>query len=290
VDPTENDAVPTDDVAAPVADQPDVPTPDAPETPAAKEPTTDASPAPDEPEGDEESFTDVDTEGLPEDVQTRYAQMQADYTRKTQALAERHAELDQAVSFVSDLVSDEANDTQEAVFRVLAKRLGYAVEGEDEEGEPDTEPLEDEDVPEFRDPRLDPILEEREAEKARQAAEAYEAELDQHEATINDGIKAAAKVDGLELTEDEHDFIFDKVLALPPVVGADGQKGPDIAGAYAAYRKVTQADRNRWVKSKTTGGVPGNNAADEPVDLHDEEQRHQFMASRIEAARRAAGE
>jgi hypothetical protein len=160
-EPAAGGEVPTPETTeAPTADQPDVTTPDAPEAPEAGTSDTEVPETPDAPESDTESFTDVNTDDLPEDVATRYQQMQADYTRKTQALAERNTELDAVQSFAVDLLADEPNDTQEAVFRTLAERLGYELEGGDEPAEGDEPGTE---TPEFHDPRLDPILAEREA-------------------------------------------------------------------------------------------------------------------------------
>lgn len=282
MDPTDN-AVPTDAPEAPIADQPEAPVTEAPETPAAEEPTTPAAPEGDAPESDDESFTDIDPETLPEEAKEPYKRLQADYTRKTQALAERHAELDQAIGFVSDIVSEEANDTQEQVFRILAERLGYDIDdAEGDDAETDTPEAEGDEPDEFRDPRLDPILAEREAEQEAKRQADYEAELDQHETAITDGITAAAKADGIELTEAESDVVFDLVLALPPA-----DDGPDVAGAYKRYQAATQADRDRWVKSKKATLAPGTQGAEETVDFNNEDQRLAFMASRAEAAMRA---
>lgn len=269
--------VPTTDVEAPTADQPDVSTtPEAPEAvaPGTSEPET---PEADAPEG-EESFTD--DSDVPEELRERHSQMQADYTRKTQALAERHAELDQAVTFVSDLVSDEPNATQEAVFRTLAERLGYEFDEDDTPAETETET--DEATPEFRDPRLDPIIAEREAEKAAKADAEHREYLAQQETAITDGISALAKTDGIELTDEEMDIIFDGVLALPAHEG-----GPALQQAYDRYKAATKAHTDRWVKSKKTAQAPGGSGAEEPVDFSNEEARLAYTARAVEAAQRA---
>lgn len=274
---------------APTADQPEAPeapVTDAPEAPEAGTSTeTPAAPETETPESDEESFTDVKVDDLPEDVQSRYGQMQADYTRKTQALAERHQELDTAVSFVSDLVSDEQNATQEAVFRTLAERLGYDLDDDgDLEGEPDTEPLDDEtpEQAEFRDSRLDPILAEREAKAETERQAAYEQQLDETETHIENGIKALAKADGIDLTEEELGVVFDSVLALPP----QGD-GPNVKAAYDRYKAATKAHTDRWVQSKKTTQAPTGQAGEEPVDFSNEEARLALTARHAEAAMRA---
>lgn len=267
---------------APTADQPEVTTPDVtPEAPEAGTPDAEATDTPETPE--DEKFTDVDTDGLPEEVATRYQQMQADYTRKTQALAERQSELDAVTSFASDLLSDTPNDTQEAVFRTLADRLGVNLEGFDEEPVPadGDEPKADEAEP-FHDPRLDPILAEREAEAHAKSEAAREAELDAAETQIDDGIAALAKADGIELSEDEQALIFSDVLALPPL--ADG---PNVQAAWNRWKKADQASKDRWVKSKASTQAPTGKPGEEPVDFTDEEQRLAFTVRAVEAAQRA---
>jgi hypothetical protein len=209
--------------------------------------------------------------------------MQADYTRKTQALAERNSELDAVQSFAVDLLADEPNDTQaqtqEAVFRTLAERLGYEVEGGDEPAEGDEPGTE---TPEFHDPRLDPILAEREAQAQRDADAAREQELDEAEQAIDTGIADLAKADGIELSEEEQALIFSDVLALPPL-----ENGPNVKGAYDRYKAAVKAYTDRWVKSKGSPQAPTGAAGEEPVDFRDEEARLAYTARAVEAAQRA---
>lgn len=285
---TEAPDVETTEVAA-TPDQPeassDSPSTDAPETSDAESGTSEEGE-----EASEESFTDVDLDGLPEEVQNRYQQMQADYTRKTQALAEQRAEMETQTAFVADLVAGEPTEDQvelqEAVFQALAERLGYDIEGleADEDAEGDDAETGDE-APEFRDPRVDELLAEREAAKQAEAEQQREQQLDTIEQEIEDGLKALAKEDGIaELSDDELDLLFDKVLSLPPVE-VDGQPKPDLKGAFAALKKVLGVNQQRWIDSKRNAAqAPSGEQAEKPVDLMDQQQRVAHMARSIQAA------
>jgi len=264
---------------------------EAPETPDQPETTdveTDDAPDAEEAgtsEGSEDevdAFTDVDLESLSEEERGRYEQMQADYTRKTQALAEQRTELESVQSFVTDLVADEPSEEQaamqEQVFRALAERLGYELEGDDEATGDDAE--EGDDEPEFRDPRVDALLAEREAEAEAKRAEQYEARLDEVETEIEDGLKGLAKKDGVDLTDDELGLLFDATLALPPV---DGDK-PDIAGAYKRLTTVLNVNKKRWIDSKKADPAPGGDAGAEKPDLSTPEGRQANLARIVQAA------
>lgn len=270
--------VPTPETTdAPVTDQADVTTPDAPEATPAGTGEPEVPETPDAP-SDDESFTDVNADDLPDEVRTRYKQMQADYTQKTQALAERNTELDAIQSFAGDLLADEPNDTQEAVFRTLAERLGYELPDEPETPAEGTTPeAEPEQVPEW----AKPILAEREAASTAAAEAAREQELDQAEQAIDSGILDLAKADGYELSEEEQALIFSDVLALPPV-----NNGPDVKGAYDRYKAAAQAYFDRVVKSKQSPQAPSGAAGSEPVDWKNEEARLAETARVVESVMR----
>lgn len=291
--PTSDEApvadVETTDVSTEVTDQPETTEPDAPET--TDEESADGTSDEEAPEESEDSFTDVDLESLPEEVQNRYRQMQADYTRKTQELAEQRAELETQTAFVADLVAGEPTEEQvelqEAVFKALAERLGYDVEGDEDEGE-DAEGADGTDgdeAPEFRDPRVDELLAEREAERQRQAQQEQEALIDATEEKIEDGLKELAKADGFDLSDEELDLLFDKVLALPPLEGEEGPE-PDVKGAYEHLKKVLAVNQQRWIDSKRNAATApeGGSPAGEPVDLMDPLQRQQQLARSAAAA------
>jgi hypothetical protein len=82
--------------------------------PPATDPGTQEPPAqtaPDTPEPTTpDSFTDVRYDDLPDELQTilkeREAQMQGDYTRKTQEIASQRAEAEQAMEFIQNLQTD----------------------------------------------------------------------------------------------------------------------------------------------------------------------------------------
>lgn len=79
-----------------------MPTPAAPEATAPMSEAEVAEGAQELASMDEESFSRVDPATLPEELQTIYRSMQADYTRKTQALAEQRKQFEQ---FGGDLAS-----------------------------------------------------------------------------------------------------------------------------------------------------------------------------------------
>lgn len=276
----EQDTAVSEDVVeeAPESGSPDQPA----DTDAATDDAPEDSEEPGTSDADEEAdaFTDVDLDSLSDEERGRYEQMQADYTRKTQALAEQRAELESVQSFVTDLVADEPSEAQaamqEQVFRALAERLGYQLEGDEETDDA----AEGDDEPEFRDPRVDALLAEREAEAEAKRQEEYEAQIDAVETEIEDGLKALAKKDGVDLTDDELSLLFDATLALPPV---DGDK-PDVAGAYKRLTTVLNVNKQRWIDSKKADPAPGGTAGDEKPDLSTEEGRIAALARTVQAA------
>lgn len=230
---------------------------------------------------DVDTFTDVDLDSLSEAERGRHEQMQADYTRKTQALAEQRAELESVQSFVTDLVADKPSEEQaamqEQVFRSLAERLGYQLE--DGDGDDEDEPEADE-APEFRDPRVDAILAEREAEQQAKADAEHEKQLDKAETDIEDALKGLAAKDGVELSSDELDLLFDATLALPPV---DGDK-PDTAGAYKRLTTVLNVNKQRWIDSKKADPAPAPGAGGDKPDLSTPEGRQANLARIVQAS------
>lgn len=282
---------PTDVVES---DQPadDAPTDDVTPDDSEESGTTDADEAPEGSDADEsadgatDTFTDVDLDSLSDEERGRYEQMQADYTRKTQALAEQRAELESVQSFVSDLVADTPSEEQKAmqeqVFKALAERLGYQLEGDEDEGtDGDAEEGENEsDEPEFRDPRVDALLAEREEKAEAERAAAFEKQLDVAEENIENGLKALAEKDGVELTDKELDLLFDKVLALPPVDGNE----PDVQGAYKALQEVLNVNKQRWIDSKKADPAPDGTAGGDKPDLSTPEGRQANLARIVQAS------
>jgi hypothetical protein len=186
-------------------------------------PSIEAPPEGTSAQAENDDFTSFRLTDVPEEqrehVEKAYNLMRSDYTKKTQELSERRKEAEHALAFFSDLQSDTGRDhalkwlVENVGEQTLIDMLGLEVEDTDEE-----------ETPEFRDPRVDEIL----AEKQRAEEEA---ELDRLEKSITSQITEMAQRNKLDLTDDETELIFDKVLALPPI---DGQ--PQIE---AAFKKVT---------------------------------------------------
>lgn len=131
------------------------------------------------------------------------------------------------------------------------------------------EDLDDDEEQEFRDPRVDQLLQ---AEAERQ----QEAELDSIESYVETEIDKLAKAAGLDdLSDDEVDLIFG---ALTP--GDNGN--PDVAGAF---KKVTGL-RDSAIKSYVAGKrraplAPSGSSASHQPDLDDPEQRREWLAERL---------
>jgi hypothetical protein len=125
---------------------------------------TEAPPETGQPE--EDRFTDVRLDEAPEGeitpdfLKSRYEQMQADYSKKTMGLAEQRRAFEQA-GFSPDWIKAYSDpDTREQAVNWLLQQNGIVLEDEDQPAEG-----EEEDDFEFRDPRVDGLLAEREQEQ-----------------------------------------------------------------------------------------------------------------------------
>lgn len=174
---------------------------DAP-APEEDQPVTEVAPAP-EGEGTSaqvESFTDIDpsepppADASPEWLQERHKQMHADYTRKTQELAEQRKANEGDHAFMEAMRSGDPE-----AFKLLAEaydadpdkvleQFGLTQQEVDEA---------EEIVNEVRDPRVDQIL----ADKDREQQELIAREMGDH-------ITKLAKEKGVELTPRQHRVIF----------------------------------------------------------------------------------
>lgn len=195
-----------------------------------------------------------DPSSLPDELQDRYRQMQGDYTRKTQDLADQRKQAEQATSFLDALQSDSP-DQQAFAIQSLANALGPEVvlnalgyEADD----PDAPDLGQEEVePVHYDPRVDQLLEEKESAE-------FEARLEAIETDIRSKITSAG-----EFTPEEQELLFNAVLASEPKDNA-----PDVAGVVAQYQAVIDGrikdyrDTKRGAPAAPLQGVSGVPAPD----------------------------
>lgn len=233
----------------------------------------------DKPESDSapESGTSADTSfaevTIPDDAgrewfEKQYGELRSDYTRKTQALAEERKQIEQyrqEAELMARLRSDET--TQAQVFRELAERLGYDLDDDEDDEYEDS----------FRDPRVDQLLAEREEQQKAQELASLESHIDHQ-------IDEIAKRENLQVSDKTRDWLFAKVLSLPP--RADGN--PDVESAVADFRVIQDEWQKSYVESKRTPVAPGVGQAGVPkFDPTDEKQRRQAMAAIIEARQNA---
>lgn len=244
-------------------------------------------------EPSEDTFTTFRLEDVPEEqreyVEKAYKQLQGDYTRKTQSLAEERRQAEQAQALVTALQSE---DHRQAALNYIAelsggeqellKALGYetddptAVEEaiEDLELTPEQKQLK-----ELQDFRARMEAKEEQDRLAREQAE-QEAQLDRIDGYVTSQIQALTEEHG-EISPEEEQLIVGHALAnLPP--DQDGM--PQIRQAFDAFAKATQARDQRWAKSKeTTHVASGGKAATQVPDLDNERERRDYFAEKYAA-------
>jgi type II secretory pathway pseudopilin PulG len=189
----------------------------------------------DEPQAPETQDT-PETEAPPEGTRAPEQESTIDWEKRYNDLRPQwdraNAELSQLRSR-SELASAlESDDHRADAIRHIAQTygpeavleaLGYAVEGDETEGQDE----------EFRDPRVDQLL-------AQQQAQEQEKQLDALERTIEGEIDNLAKQHSLELTDHAKSLIFNQTLALAPL---DGNQ-PDVKQAFEMLTGL----RDEWIK------------------------------------------
>ena len=280
--PTEQD---TQDTAAQTAD-----TDGAPEGTSAG--TEDASDT--DAEQADESFTNFRIEDVPEEyrehVEKAYKQLQADYTRKAQSVAEERREAENAMAFIAALQSE---DQREAALRQIADAyggeqalldiLGYETDGPDLDDEPDLDDIDPDDPnaamrAEWEQFKAFQAQQAAQAEAA-QAAQAEEEHLDRIDQSVTDQLKALATKHG-EISPEEEQLLIGHALANPP--DEDGM--PRLADAYNALQASWNARQKRWAQSKeTTHVAPDGQAATQVPDLDNERERRDYIAAAVAA-------
>lgn len=237
----------------------------------AEEPTApeegQAEPTPEQGQAFDEKF---DAQQLPEEIRGQYDSMRADYTRKTQDLAEQRKQWEseqgqyqQDLALVNSLRNDPEYQLQ--VLKELAQQHGYEIEEQDQEQSEDQQ---------FQDPRVDELLAERQAEQE-------QAWADQVEEQIYSGLDEVAQKDGVTLNDKEREVLLRYVTMSPLVQGPSGPV-PDIQGAYETLNQVGEERIKRYVDSKNAPSLPptGRSGSRE-IDYSDPKARRKLGAAVI---------
>lgn len=180
----------------------------------------------------------------------RYGDLRSEFDRRNQAEATLKARL-----------SDP-----EQVRAVLEEEFGYQF-GEDE-------PKEDDEDPEFRDPRVDRLLQERqqEAEEAKQE-ELVELEI----GYINQQL--APLVEKHHLSEDEIQWVGDSSRQH-----RNSEGYPDVEGAVKRLEGLYEARQKSYLEGKRRAQqAPVGRSGTEKVDLSSSQERRRLMAEAMEA-------
>jgi hypothetical protein len=228
-----------------------------------------------EPEPFSENF---DPSKLPEELRPAYNQLRADYTRKTQTLAEQRKQAEGAQAFFNDLQSE---DTRDEVLKWFAEQLGGPEQlaqylGFEVDDPTQAEGDEEED---FTSPQLTAAeqrlaaLEARETERL-QAEQARE--LDQKFQTESEAIE---KEIGFELPQEDWQRIVEHALGKALV----RNEPPDLRGAFEDFQATWTNRQKGWASSKeTTHMASGGEAATEQPDLDTPLARRDHMASLLQ--------
>jgi hypothetical protein len=195
------------------------------------------------------------------DWQKRYTDLQPEYTRATQELAE----LRRQQELYDLLVSTDDADTR----RQVAERLGYTFAEEPEEVNPDIDP---EDPFAVYDERLGRI----------------EQSLTQRQQDEQDAVYAAevrrqvdAKLGTLGLDKDDQDWVLAFAINALPVT-AEGL--PDIEQAHQAFTARETERQRRWAAGKKAAPhlSPHGQAATEVPNLDNRQERVDWMVRRMQ--------
>jgi hypothetical protein len=243
----------------------------------------------------EESFTDFDPSEIPEAgvspqwLKERYGQMQGDYTKKTQEIAETRRAKEELEGIVTALREGDPQ-TRRTTLSKLGVDQQAALEAFElemaEAQEPQDQAQGDEFDLDFKDPRVDSLLQEREAEKAERAELAQQAEAEQYADEVGGKMEEDLKVafGGKEPDEAVAEWIFSRAIEHP-----NQQGDPDVPGAVKAWNEVLDKQRQEWLDSRqgpraTTPGIPGT----ERFDMSTDEGRVAAGAIAAREARSAA--
>ena len=222
-------------------------------------------------EGASESFTDVSGD-LPPELESRYKSMQADYTRKTQEIAELRREAEAATEFFNALSDEEMRDD---ALRQLAEYVGpetLAAAAGFEVGEDNPEQDFSQFEEEVKDPRVDQLAAEWESYKQSQEEKAILQEIE----SFTDGEMTRLGV------EDEAEQRA--VLSIAATMDLDREGFPQLEAAKQMLDELYGSRQKEWIESKKAPRQPlQGEQADEGYDFSNEDERRKRIAALIEA-------
>lgn len=212
-----------------------------------------------------------DPSTLDEPLQQRYKQMQADYTRKTQQLAQQRRELEQQYQLIEALQSDDPELQAQAL-----EALGLEFADDPDPFDPGLE--EEPDPIEEVMSEVEALKAEREAERARQQAEQHLRQISEH---MERQFAEIQKRDGRQLSEKEKVAV--SVLA-GFVIDPDPETGlPDLNAAHEWLTGLRDEWQKGYVESKqaarpASSGQPGSPS----FNFDDENERINRIAAVVQ--------
>ena len=226
------------------------------------------APVTDEQVAETDSFWNGNPEELPDEVKPIYKNLQADYTRSKQSIAEERREAQQATEFWNAIRSQDPNAIRQIADvygqETVLDALGYALE--DDEPDPNADP-----VDELRQ-RLEG-LEGQLTQKEQKAQE--EALLSQIESDIT------KQFSGLDLDDKEQEIVTAHALTAGYVTP---EGFPDVKKAYEDFTGVLEGRQKKWVEGKRAPRTPvQGTAGSEKIDFSNEDARRALIASMLEA-------
>lgn len=218
-------------------------------------------------ETQEESFIDsfnlddVPAEARPH-VEALQKQWQGNYTQKRQAdreeVEEARREAEQYGAIVDGIRDPQTRQqylsflglTQEELLQMFGLEMADTIEEEDG--------IEDD---EFRDPRVDALLAER---QQAEAAQAEEQQLIGEANYIDQELQRIEDKAGVEFDDEEAELLTTRARAHPDKLGR-----PDVMGAYKFFNGILDRRQKGWIESRkdptpagATGGVPASKTVD----------------------------
>lgn len=233
--------------------------------------------------GQDEILERFKLEDVPEEyrehVERYVKQAQGDYTRKTTALAEQRRSVEAEAAKVAEYRETfeqlENEETRDEAITKLVEKYGYTFEEAEAEAEAATEEAGTGEVAELRDPRVDELLAQQEADRQaqaeQQAAEEAEAHRERIMDHVDDALDTYAESEGLEdVPAAQRRQIIAIAAALPRL---DGDL-PDMETAIAEFEAEKAAIIEGYLASKrgTVPDVSGSTGA-ETFDPRDTKQR-----------------
>ena len=219
----------------------------------------------------EESFT---SDGVvPPELEARYKSMQADYTRKTQEIAELRKEAEAATEFFNALENDEQRDD---ALRQLAEFVGqdnyltaagFSMDDEDTFDESEFENFDS-----VSDPRVDQMAAEWEAYKESQNEQQVLSEIE----SFTDQEMSRLSID--------NDAEQRAVLSIAATMELDREGLPQIEAAADMLNDLYGQKQKSWIGSKQAPRQPLQGAQGEQAfDFSNEDERRKHIAALIEA-------